>query len=186
MPSGAGLADGYDPISPDESRRSSDASHCGGLPGVGSLTPAQRYRLKAKYAAATGGPPPTPLPSMERVGMGGHNSLPGDYLGPAEPRFLANGLLRRHSSNDYPGYAGSVPPHPVPRNGVRRASDPARTAANPHAVPKVHRFQSMGNVTCQEWAELLCSPWVVLMPTFSAMSFPHAHPASVKMSSWRV
>ncbi|NWZ59110.1 GLI1 protein, partial [Haliaeetus albicilla] len=52
MPSGAGLADGYDPISPDESRRSSDASHCGGLPGVGSLTPAQRYRLKAKYAAA--------------------------------------------------------------------------------------------------------------------------------------
>ncbi|NXX62186.1 GLI1 protein, partial [Scopus umbretta] len=49
---GAGLADGYDPISPDESRRSSDASHCGGLPGVGSLTPAQRYRLKAKYAAA--------------------------------------------------------------------------------------------------------------------------------------
>uniref|UniRef100_A0A8C0B7B5 GLI family zinc finger 1 n=1 Tax=Buteo japonicus TaxID=224669 RepID=A0A8C0B7B5_9AVES len=81
------------------------------LPGVGSLTPAQRYRLKAKYAAATGGPPPTPLPNMERVGMG-----------------------------------GSVPPHLVPRNGVRRASDPARTAANPHAVPKVHRFQSMGNV----------------------------------------
>ncbi|NWW90427.1 GLI1 protein, partial [Rhynochetos jubatus] len=47
-----GLTDGYDPVSPDESRRSSDASHCGGLPGVGSLTPAQRYRLKAKYAAA--------------------------------------------------------------------------------------------------------------------------------------
>ncbi|NWV27167.1 GLI1 protein, partial [Origma solitaria] len=45
-------ADGYDPISPDESRRSSDASVCGGLPGVGNLTPAQRYRLKAKYAAA--------------------------------------------------------------------------------------------------------------------------------------
>ncbi|NXS48049.1 GLI1 protein, partial [Balaeniceps rex] len=52
VPGRAGLADGYDPISPDESRRSSDASHCGGLPGVGSLTPAQRYRLKAKYAAA--------------------------------------------------------------------------------------------------------------------------------------
>ncbi|NXG56151.1 GLI1 protein, partial [Hemiprocne comata] len=52
MPGGVGLADGYDPISSDESRRSSDTSHCGGLPGVGSLTPAQRYRLKAKYAAA--------------------------------------------------------------------------------------------------------------------------------------
>ncbi|XP_067170171.1 zinc finger protein GLI1 isoform X2 [Apteryx mantelli] len=146
LSSGAGLADGYDPISPDASRRSSDASHCGGLPGVGSLTPAQRYRLKAKYAAATGGPPPTPLPSMERVGMGGHSSLPGDYLGPAVPSFLANGSLRRHSSNDYPGCVGSVPPHLVPGNGVRRASDPARTVANPHAVPKVNRFKSMGNV----------------------------------------
>ncbi|NXK69881.1 GLI1 protein, partial [Sylvietta virens] len=51
---GAGTCptDGYDPISPDESRRSSDAGVCGGLPGVGNLTPAQRYRLKAKYAAA--------------------------------------------------------------------------------------------------------------------------------------
>ncbi|NXM66634.1 GLI1 protein, partial [Serilophus lunatus] len=47
-----GNPDGYDPISPDESRRSSDASLCGTLPGVGNLTPAQRYRLKAKYAAA--------------------------------------------------------------------------------------------------------------------------------------
>ncbi|XP_068777521.1 zinc finger protein GLI1 isoform X5 [Struthio camelus] len=146
LSSGAGLADGYDPISPDASRRSSDASHCGGLPGVGSLTPAQRYRLKAKYAAATGGPPPTPLPSMERVGMGGHSSLPGDRFGPAVPSFLANGSLRRHSSNDYPGYAGSVHPHLVPGNGMRRASDPARTVANPHAVPKVNRFKSMGNV----------------------------------------
>ncbi|NXX43258.1 GLI1 protein, partial [Tricholaema leucomelas] len=52
VPGGTGPADGYDPISPDGSRRSSDASHGGGLPGVGSLTPAQRYRLKAKYAAA--------------------------------------------------------------------------------------------------------------------------------------
>uniref|UniRef100_A0A663NEK5 GLI family zinc finger 1 n=2 Tax=Athene cunicularia TaxID=194338 RepID=A0A663NEK5_ATHCN len=146
VPGRAGLADGYDPISPDESRRSSDASHCGGLPGVGSLTPAQRYRLKAKYAAATGGPPPTPLPTVEQVGMGGHSSLSGDYLGLSEPRCLANGLLRRHSSNDYASYSGSVLPHLVPRNGVRRASDPARTVTNPHAVPKVHRIKSMGNV----------------------------------------
>ncbi|NWT05930.1 GLI1 protein, partial [Mionectes macconnelli] len=53
MPGGTCPADGYDPtVSPDESRRSSGASLCGGLPGVGNLTPAQRYRLKAKYAAA--------------------------------------------------------------------------------------------------------------------------------------
>uniref|UniRef100_A0A8C9FGJ6 C2H2-type domain-containing protein n=1 Tax=Pavo cristatus TaxID=9049 RepID=A0A8C9FGJ6_PAVCR len=81
----------------------------GPLPGVGSLTPAQCYRLKAKYAAATGGPPPTP-----------------------------------HSSNDR--YVSSLHPHLVPGNGVRRASDPARTAANPHCVPKVQRFKSVGNM----------------------------------------
>ncbi|NXH40449.1 GLI1 protein, partial [Dicaeum eximium] len=52
MPGAPCPTDGYDPISPDESRRSSDAGVCGGLPGVGNLTPAQRYRLKAKYAAA--------------------------------------------------------------------------------------------------------------------------------------
>uniref|UniRef100_A0A8C6ZKS9 GLI family zinc finger 1 n=1 Tax=Nothoprocta perdicaria TaxID=30464 RepID=A0A8C6ZKS9_NOTPE len=146
LPSGAGLADGSDPISPDASRRSSDASHCGGLPGVGSLTPAQRYRLKAKYAMATGGPPPTPLPSVERGGLGGRGSLPGDCVGAAVPSALANGSVRRHSSNEYPGYAGGVRLHLVPGNGVRRASDPARTVANPHAVPKVNRFKSVGNV----------------------------------------
>ncbi|NWH72105.1 GLI1 protein, partial [Piaya cayana] len=52
MPGGSGPSDRYDPISPDESQRPSDANTCGGLPGVGSLTPAQRYRLKAKYAVA--------------------------------------------------------------------------------------------------------------------------------------
>lgn len=146
VPGATASADGYDPISPDGSRRSSDASHCGGLPGVGSLTPAQRYRLKAKYAAATGGPPPTPLPGVERVGTGAHNSFGGDCAGPAEPRFLANGLLRRHSSNAPPGYAGGAPHPLVPRSGVRRASDPSRSVATAHAVPRVHRFKSVGNV----------------------------------------
>ncbi|NXC92012.1 GLI1 protein, partial [Cercotrichas coryphoeus] len=52
VPGGPCPGDGYDPVSPGESRRSSDAGVGVGLPGVGSLTPAQRYRLKAKYAAA--------------------------------------------------------------------------------------------------------------------------------------
>ncbi|NWY76816.1 GLI1 protein, partial [Erithacus rubecula] len=52
VPGGPCPGDGYDPVSPGESRRSSDAGVCGVLPGVGNLTPAQRYRLKAKYAAA--------------------------------------------------------------------------------------------------------------------------------------
>ncbi|NXW67434.1 GLI1 protein, partial [Hirundo rustica] len=45
-PGGALPTDAYDPVSPGSAR---DA---GGLPGLGNLTPAQRYRLKAKYAAA--------------------------------------------------------------------------------------------------------------------------------------
>ncbi|NXT08769.1 GLI1 protein, partial [Prunella fulvescens] len=48
MPGGPCPGDGYGATSPDASRRSGDT----GLPGVGNLTPAQRYRLKAKYAAA--------------------------------------------------------------------------------------------------------------------------------------
>lgn len=147
MPGGTCLTDGYDPISPDESRRSSEAGVCGGLPGVGSLTPAQRYRLKAKYAAATGGPPPTPLPSVEQVATGGHGGVPGGYPAPPGPRCIANGLLRRHSSNDGPGYPGGVPAHLVPHHGVRRASDPARTVAKAPAVPRVQRFKSVGNVS---------------------------------------
>ncbi|KAG6923137.1 GLI family zinc finger 1, partial [Chelydra serpentina] len=138
LPAGLGLADGYDPISPDASRRSSEASHCGGLPG---LTPAQQYHLKAKYAAATGGPPPTPLPGTERGALSGRTGFPGDYPGPAVPSFLANGSLRRHSTNEYPGYSLHLAP------GARRASDPARTAAEPHAAPTVQRFKSAGNVS---------------------------------------
>uniref|UniRef100_A0A3Q2E5C0 GLI family zinc finger 2 n=1 Tax=Cyprinodon variegatus TaxID=28743 RepID=A0A3Q2E5C0_CYPVA len=70
-------AGSYDPISADISRRSSQTSQFGGngcgpgggglgLPGPLSLTPAQHYRLKAKYAAATGGAPPTPLPYLDQ------------------------------------------------------------------------------------------------------------------------
>ncbi|XP_046790155.1 zinc finger protein GLI1 isoform X1 [Gallus gallus] len=137
-------SDGYDCISPDELRRSGNADPCGALPGVGSLTAAQHYRLKAKYAAATGGPPPTPLPGVEPPNVGGHGGLPGECLEPAVPSFFANGLLRRHSSNDR--YVSSLHPHLAPGNDVRRASDPARIAANPHSVPKVQRFKSVGNV----------------------------------------
>ncbi len=64
----ASSADSYDPISTDLSRRSSEASHSGGT-SLLNLTPAQHYRLKAKYAAATGGAPPTPLPNMDRMSL---------------------------------------------------------------------------------------------------------------------
>ncbi|NXX47777.1 GLI2 protein, partial [Tricholaema leucomelas] len=51
-PNNMSSADSYDPISTDASRRSSEASQCSGMPGLLNLTPAQHYRLKAKYAAA--------------------------------------------------------------------------------------------------------------------------------------
>uniref|UniRef100_A0A8D0L5X7 GLI family zinc finger 1 n=1 Tax=Sphenodon punctatus TaxID=8508 RepID=A0A8D0L5X7_SPHPU len=130
---GLGPPDAYDPISPDASRRSSNASQCGG--GLPGLTPAQQYRLKAKYAAATGGPPPTPLPNMERSGRGAY---PGDY-----PPYL-----RRHSANEYSGYGtGIFHPHLAPSNGARRASDPARTVGELHAMPRVQRFKSLSNMS---------------------------------------
>ncbi|XP_019387202.1 PREDICTED: zinc finger protein GLI1 [Crocodylus porosus] len=108
--------DAYDPVSPDAS------GEVGGLPG---LTPAQQYRLKATYAAATGGPPPTPLPGTGLVGPGG---FPGTSL-------------RRHSTNEYPGYGLA------PGTGPRRASDPAQAPRQlPPATARVPRYRSAGAV----------------------------------------
>ncbi|KAL2293862.1 hypothetical protein Nmel_018927 [Mimus melanotis] len=111
MPGGACPGDGYDPVSPGESRRSSDAGVCGGLPGVGNLTPAQRYRLKAKYAAATGGPPPTPLPSVEqppavprvqRFKSVGNVSVPGVARTALQPLSGSEANLQRHGFSPRP------------------------------------------------------------------------------------
>lgn len=167
--------DSYDPISTDASRRSSEASHCGGGAGGGgggmlsaggcggalglgvgggggsrgmlSLTPAQHYHLKAKYAAATGGPPPTPLPNMERrMEDGGSNQ-------PLPP------LVRPHRCSDgSPGYANGHAGHSGYRRRVlypgegsvnrnRRASDPVRTQApDACSLPPVQRFNSLNNL----------------------------------------
>uniref|UniRef100_A0A8D0AUN1 GLI family zinc finger 1 n=1 Tax=Salvator merianae TaxID=96440 RepID=A0A8D0AUN1_SALMN len=138
-PNGLGPPDGYDPISPDASRRSSEATHCGGLPGMGSLTPAQQYRLKAKYAAATGGPPPTPLPSMDRAAQ---SNLMGDYSGPALPPYM-----RRHSANEYHSYStGILHPHLALNHNSRRASDPAQTGGETQPAARVQRFKSLSNM----------------------------------------
>ncbi|XP_029450461.1 zinc finger protein GLI1 [Rhinatrema bivittatum] len=147
LPNSMNATDAYDPISPDASRRSSEASHCGGLPGMANFTPAQQYRLKAKYAAATGGPPPTPLPNMERVGLSTRMGFASDYPGPGMPPYLPNSPQRRYSANEYQSYGmGITHPHLVPGAGLRRASDPARPGMDPQATPKVQRFRSMANI----------------------------------------
>ncbi|XP_007535531.2 transcriptional activator GLI3 isoform X2 [Erinaceus europaeus] len=144
-PQNVSVADSYDPISTDASRRSSEASQCDGLPSLLSLTPAQQYRLKAKYAAATGGPPPTPLPNMERMSLKTRMALLGDGrepMGPLPPvhppRRCSDGGA--HSSGRRP-----LLPQDALGNGVRRASDPVRTVSESLSLPRVPRFNSLNS-----------------------------------------
>nr|XP_023651022.1 zinc finger protein GLI1 [Paramormyrops kingsleyae]XP_023651023.1 zinc finger protein GLI1 [Paramormyrops kingsleyae] len=135
-----------DPLSPGTGRRTGSCREGGGLPGLPNLTPAQHYSLKAKYAAATGGPPPTPLPCMEQPGppraVGGFMS---EFQGQPMPPFLHQGAPRRHSTNTEYG-TGVMYPHQAPGNGVRRASDPARSGGEPPPLPRVQRFSSLCDV----------------------------------------
>lgn len=146
-PNNTSSADSYDPISTDASRRSSDASPCSGIPGLLNLTPAQHYRLKAKYAAATGGPPPTPLPNMEKMSLRNKISLL-DGSEAALPAFrLPPGPRRCSDSSAYGFGAAPAFPHEVHGNNARRASDPVRRpAGDPTFLPRVHRFNSTNNM----------------------------------------
>ncbi|KAM9835988.1 zinc finger protein GLI2-like [Aulostomus maculatus] len=118
-PSNIGSANSYDPISADISRRSSQASHCGGS-NVLNLTPAQHDHLRARYAAATGGAPPTPLPCV--------------YVGRHETSTVAGGLLSMQNSSY------------TTQNCIRRrASDPAgRTDLESLCQPQMRRYNSTG------------------------------------------
>ncbi|XP_046886846.1 zinc finger protein GLI2-like [Hypomesus transpacificus] len=147
-------ADSYDPISTDLSRRSSEASQCGGgggggggLPSMLSLTPAQHYRLKAKYAAATGGAPPTPLPSMERMSARTRMALYGEHQEACSYPFGGHVAPRRCSDTGYP--SRSMMPHEAPSSLPRRASDPLRHASlEPQSQPLSlgQRYNSLGSV----------------------------------------
>ncbi|XP_032366128.1 zinc finger protein GLI2 [Etheostoma spectabile] len=149
-------ADSYDPISTDLSRRSSEASHCGGVSGGGggglpsllSLTPAQHYRLKAKYAAAIGGGPPTPLPNMDRMSLRTRMALYSDSQEGSSYPFHqpSSGTVPRRCSDT--GYGTrSMMPHEVPPNLPRRASDPVRRPTlDPLSFPRVQRYNSMNSM----------------------------------------
>ncbi|XP_024281703.1 zinc finger protein GLI2 [Oncorhynchus tshawytscha] len=149
----------YDPISTDLSRRSSNASQSGGgggLPSHLSLTPAQHYHLKAKYAAATGGAPPTPLPNMERMSLKTCMALyrdasQGDSLsGYSSFNPIAPSGVPRRCSGDMGGYNGrSMMPHEAPSNIPRRASDPVPRPLPLDPLshqPQVQRYNSTGNM----------------------------------------
>ncbi|XP_058890071.1 zinc finger protein GLI2 isoform X2 [Acipenser ruthenus] len=138
-------ADSYDPISTDMSRRSSEASLSGGIPSLLNLTPAQQYRLKAKYAAATGGAPPTPLPNMDRMGLRTRMPLFGDVYESAAAPMHPPTVPRRCSDT---GYAvSSMMLQEVPGNINRRASDPVRRpAVDLLSLPRVQRFNSTNSI----------------------------------------
>ncbi|XP_069020302.1 zinc finger protein GLI2-like [Embiotoca jacksoni] len=149
-PSNVSSADSYDPISADISRRSSQASQCGGssggcrgggLTGPLSLTPAQHYRLKAKYAAATGGAPPTPLPYLDQMCLKFHTA---QYEDCQDPSTTSGPPPRQCSSSS----TRSVMPHEVPSHLPRRASDPVRRAAvDPLGPPQMQRYNSVGTLS---------------------------------------
>lgn len=143
-----GQEPGSDPLSPEMNRRAVSCQGSGSLPGLPSLTPAQQYNLKAKYAAATGGPPPTPLPNMEQPGTPGRRvGFMSEYHSQPLPPYLQQGTGRRHSANTEYG-TGVMYPHQAPGNGTRRASDPVRSGAtDPQGLPKVQRFSSLNNVS---------------------------------------
>uniref|UniRef100_A0A8C4HKN9 C2H2-type domain-containing protein n=1 Tax=Dicentrarchus labrax TaxID=13489 RepID=A0A8C4HKN9_DICLA len=150
-PSNFSSADSYDPISADISRRSSQASQCGGSSGGGyegrglpsplSLTPAQHYHLKAKYAAATGGAPPTPLPYMDRMYLKTHTALYSDSQ--------ESSTTNKVPSRQYSSYTTwSLMPHEVPSNIPRRASDPVRRVGTEYlSQPQMQRYNSMGTLS---------------------------------------
>ncbi|KAL1248860.1 hypothetical protein QQF64_022178 [Cirrhinus molitorella] len=167
--------DSYDPISTDASRRSSEASQCGGggssggmvysgsggiggsgmgARGVLNLTPAQQYHLKAKYAAATGGPPPTPLPNMEHMSLKTRLALMEDKqnmrqltLPPlVRPRRCSDGTHNLHGSQAVCQRRGLYPVE-GPGNSDRRASDPVRTRnTSDFGLPQLQRFSSLNNM----------------------------------------
>lgn len=167
------VTDSYDPISTDASRRSSEASQCGGSGsgavgggsgavgrgrmgsrGVLNLTPAQNYHLKATYAAATGGPPLTPLSNMEQVSyeiqmtMGRDVKETNQIILPSVVRTCCSSDSSSHGQCSHIRYIwrGLCPGH-IPGNSERRASDPLRPRdQSTIGRSQTHRFDSQNNM----------------------------------------
>uniref|UniRef100_A0A3B3CGC0 GLI family zinc finger 2a n=1 Tax=Oryzias melastigma TaxID=30732 RepID=A0A3B3CGC0_ORYME len=144
-------AESYDPISTDLSRRSSEASHSGGvgLPGLLSLTPAQHYQLKAKYAAATGGAPPTPLPNVDQMRLRTWRKV---YRDPPEVFALSRNVPRRRSDTGYG--TETMMPHEVPNHFPRRASDPENRPNLEHlSWRRIQHYNSLNPIICLSVSE---------------------------------
>ncbi|XP_056321625.1 zinc finger protein GLI2a [Danio aesculapii] len=179
-------ADSYDPISTDLSRRSSEASQCGGaggLPSLLNLTPAQHYRLKAKYAAATGGAPPTPLPNMDRMSLRTRMAMYNDSQDSSAHLHHAQGVVNSRRCSDTGYGAPGMMPHEVPANLPRRASDPVRrTTLDPLSLPRVQRFNSISNMNLSRLPAYDRRAFNMQSSTWSDGSL-HRHPFSQRPPS---
>ncbi|KAM9308877.1 transcriptional activator GLI3 [Gastrophryne carolinensis] len=145
------VADSYDPISTDASRRSSEASQCDGLPSLLSLTPAQQYRLKAKYAAATGGPPPTPLPNMDMMSLKTRMALLGETRDSRLSPLSSNNIPRRCSDGGVSTFGRRhLIPSELNGNVMRRASDPVKMVSSNLSTARVQRFNSLNNFSSHD------------------------------------
>ncbi|XP_058232336.1 transcriptional activator GLI3 isoform X2 [Hemibagrus wyckioides] len=169
--------DSYDPISTDASRRSSEASQCGGggscgvviggnwgdeSGGVGgggmgsrgmlNITPAQHYHLKATYAAAIGGPSPTPLSNMKQLSYKIQTTKARDVKGTNQ--LILPSLFRPRCSSDVSSHGQSshisqrgLYPWENPSKSNRRTSDPLRPREqNIYGSPQIQRFGSQNNM----------------------------------------
>ncbi|XP_016142155.1 zinc finger protein GLI2-like isoform X2 [Sinocyclocheilus grahami] len=179
-------ADSYDPISTDLSRRSSEASQCGGAGGLTSLlslTPAQHYRLKAKYAAATGGAPPTPLPNMDRMSLRTRMALYNDSQESSAHLHHSQSVVNSRRCSDTGYGAPGMMPHEVPANLPRRASDPVRrTTIDLLSLPRVQRFNSISNMTLSRLPAIDLRTFNLQSNTWSDGSL-HRHPFSQRPPS---
>ncbi|XP_057192696.1 zinc finger protein GLI2a isoform X2 [Triplophysa rosa] len=179
-------ADSYDPISTDMSRRSSEASQfggAGGLPSLLSLTPAQHYRLKAKYAAATGGAPPTPLPNMDRMSLKTRMALYNDSQDSSAYLHHTSSVANSRRCSDTSYGALGMMPHEAPGNLPRRASDPVRrTTLDPLSLPRVQRFNSISNMNLSRLPAVDCRAFNLQNNTWSDGSL-HRHSYSQRPPS---
>lgn len=149
------VADSYDPISTDASRRSSEASQCDGLPSLLSLTPAQQYRLKAKYAAATGGPPPTPLPNMDMMSLKTRMALLGEGRDSRLSPLSSNTVPRRCSDGGVSTFGRRhLIPSELQANAMRRASDPVKMVSSNPTTGRVQRFNSLNSISSHDVSAL--------------------------------
>ncbi|KAL0184617.1 hypothetical protein M9458_020313, partial [Cirrhinus mrigala] len=171
-------ADSYDPISTD--------LQCGGAGGLTSLlnlTPAQHYRLKAKYAAATGGAPPTPLPNMDRMSLRTRMAFYNDSQEGLAHLHHSQGVVNSRRCSDTGYGAPGMMLHEVPANLPRRASDPVRrTAIDPLSLPRVQRFNSISNMTLSRLPAIDRRTFNLQSNTWSDGSL-HRHPFSQRPPS---